>query len=101
MSQAIVGGNFVDLGETFYRRKTLEKYGLFDEDLEGAGDDWAMHAKLYQLGARFGHYPTALCVYNLHKEQTTHDEGHQAVLQKVRERIDSGYYLEEANKVVL
>lgn len=98
-SPAILDGNFIDLGETFYRRELLETHGLFDDDLPGCGEDWAMHLKLFQRGVVFGHYPHALCRYYQHAGQTTRDPGHYAVLEKIRERRDSGYYLKDDNLV--
>lgn len=97
--KTILSSNYIDLGEAMVRAKVFEKFGLFEDDHSGCGEDWGMWCKLAQNGVKFVHYPKALYKYYLHAGQTTHAAGHQEILAKIRERVSSGWYLESGNWV--
>lgn len=96
---ALLRGNYIDLGEAMVRTSVLEKFGLFEDDHLGCGEDWGMWCKLSQNGVKFQHYAKPLYRYYFHAGQTTHSPGHQEILGKIRERISTGWYLNSENWV--
>lgn len=97
--QSLLGSNYIDLGETMIRTKIFEKYGLFEDDHSGCGEDWGYWCKLAQNNVRFVHYPKPLYRYYFHDGQTTNSVGHQEILAKIRERVSSLWYMNPDNWV--